>query len=510
MSGGMLERTLERTTSSRIKAVLLGAGVTAVIQSSSATTVMTVGFVNGGIMTLSQSAGVIMGANIGTTVTAWILSLAGVEGSSIWVQLLKPSSFSPVLAAVGAALVLFAKQGKKRTIGTILCGFAVLMYGMNMMSGAVEPLSNMPAFASFMTMFRNPLLGVLAGLIITAVIQSSSASLGMLQALSMTGGVSFGVAIPIIMGQNIGTCVTALLSCIGASKNARRTAMVHLYFNIIGTLLFLAVFYALNAVLRFSFLDQAIDPAMIAVFHTGFNLGATALLLPFSDQLCRLATLTIPDGGKKTEEEWPLDERFLGMPAFALEQCKGVLDRMASLSHETILLALSTLEKYDARVVAQVEENEAAVDRYEDRLGDYLVRLSTRQLLPKDSRTIGEYLHVIGDLERISDHAINITEVAQEMYDKGIAFSAAARAELAVFVRALTEILTLATDALKADDADLARSVEPLEDVIDALHAEVKSRHVQRLQSGECTIELGFVLSDLLTNLERVSDHCSN
>lgn len=511
MSGGMLERTLEKTTNNRIKAVLVGAGVTALIQSSSATTVMAVGFVNGGIMSLSQATGIIMGANIGTTITAWILSLTGIEGGSVWVQLLKPMSFSPVLAAIGAALVLFAKRDKRRTVGMILCGFAVLMFGMDLMTDSVRPLAQLPQFADFMTMFNNPLLGVLAGAVVTGVIQSSAASLGILQALSMTGGITYGMAIPLIMGQNIGTCVTALLSCIGATKNARRTAMVHLYFNIIGTVLFLALFYILNAILKFPFLAMPLDPAMIAVIHTAFNLAATAVLLPFSDMLVRLATLTIPDRTeKRAEEEWPLDDRFLGMPAFALERCKSVMDRMAALTNDTIRLALSTIDKYDARTVAQVVENETAIDRYEDRLGDYLVKLSTRELLPHDSRMIGEYLHVIGDLERISDHAINITEVAEEMYNKDIAFSQKAKSELAVFLRALEEILRLTLDAFMTENFDEARRVEPLEDVIDALHAEMKSRHIDRLQAGECTIELGFVLSDLLTNLERVSDHCSN
>ncbi len=511
MSGGMLERTLEKTTDSKLKAVLVGAGVTALIQSSSATTVMAVGFVNGGIMTISQATGIIMGANIGTTITAWILSLTGIEGGAIWVQLLKPTSFSPVLAAIGAVLVLFAKRDKKRTVGTILCGFAVLMYGMNLMTRSVAPLAELPQFASFMTMFSNPMLGVLAGAVVTGVIQSSAASLGILQALSMTGGVSYGMAIPLIMGQNIGTCVTALLSCIGATRNAKRTAMVHLYFNVIGTLIFLAAFYLLNAIFHFDFLTMPIEPAMIAGVHTIFNLSATAVLLPFSDMLGKLATWTIRDKAeKRPEEEWPLDDRFLGMPAFALEQCRGVMNQMAQLSHDTILLALSTLQKYDAATVAQVVDNETAVDRYEDRLGDYLVKLSTKELLPEDSRMIGEYLHVIGDFERISDHAINITEVAEEMYNKSITFSQKARDELAVFGRALNEILRLAVESFSEDDLEKARMVEPLEDVIDALHAEMKSRHIERLRAGECTIELGFVLSDLLTNLERVSDHCSN
>ncbi len=509
MSGGMLERTLERTTNNRIKAVLLGAGVTAIIQSSSATTVMAVGFVNGGLMSLTQATGVVMGANIGTTVTAWVLSLTGLEGSSLIVQLLKPTSFSPVLAAVGVAMILFAKKERKRTIGSILAGFAVLMYGMHMMSSAVSPLRDMPEFVSFMTAFTNPLLGVLAGALITGIIQSSSASVGILQALSLTGGITYGMAIPIIMGQNIGTCITALISCIGASKNAKRTAMVHLYFNLIGTLLFLAGFYITNAFVHFSFLDSPLDPAHIAIIHTSFNVASTAILLPASSLLVKFAKMTVHDKAAP-QEEWPLDERFLDMPAFALEQCKNVIDRMAVLSKETILMALSTISHYDEKVVATVIENEDIIDRYEDRLGSYLVQLSTRKLLPKDSHEIGMFLHMIGDFERISDHAVNLTEVAQEMHDKQIGFSDEAKSDIKVFSAALTKILDISVDAFLNEDLLEAKQVEPLEEVIDALQAEIRARHISRLQEGTCTIELGFVLSDLLTNLERVSDHCSN
>ncbi len=510
MSGGVLERTLEKTTDHRVKAVLLGAAVTALIQSSSATTVMAVGFVNGGLMTITQATGIIMGANIGTTITAWILSLTGIQGSSVLVQLLKPTSFSPVLAVVGAFMILFAKHEKKRTIGSILCGFAILMYGMSMMSSAVAPLAEMPEFTQIMTMFTNPALGVLCGALITGVIQSSAASIGMLQALSLTGGITYGMAIPIIMGQNIGTCVTALLSCIGATKNAKRTAMVHLYFNIIGTILFLTLFYTINAFYRFPWLDDPLNPADIAIVHTAFNLLATAVMIPFADSLAKLATWTIRDKNEKPEEEWPLDDRFLDMPAFALEQCKNVIDRMARLARETIEMAVTTIDRYDPELIARVVENEAVIDRYEDKLGAYLVKLSIKKLLPRDSREIGMFLHVIGDFERISDHAINITEVAQEMHDKQIVFSEAANVELQVFFRALAEILTLSIDAFIDEDIAIAKQVEPLEEVIDALQAEMKARHIQRLQAGDCTIELGFVLSDLLTNLERVSDHCSN
>ncbi len=509
MSGGVLERTLERSTSSKFKALLLGTAATAIIQSSSATTVMTVGFVNGGIMTLNQAVGIIMGANIGTTATAWILSLTGLQGSSLIVQLLKPTSFTPILAAIGVALVMFSKKERKKTVGAVLCGFAVLMYGMHMMSSALTPLADMPEFVSFMTKFSNPVLGVLTGAVLTGIIQSSSASVGILQALSLTGGVTYGIAIPIIMGQNIGTCVTALLSCIGASKNAKRTAMVHLYFNIIGTVLFLALFYTLNAFLHFSFLDEVLDPAHIAIIHTSFNVLTTLVLLPASSLLVTLAKISIPEKAA-AEEEWPLDARFLDMPAFALEQCKNVIARMAEISRDTLLMALGTIETYDAKVIATVVENEDVIDRYEDRLGTYLVQLSTRKLMEEDSNEIGMFLHMIGDFERISDHAVNLTEVAQEMHDKKIDFSDAAKAEIKVFSSALTEILNNSVEAFLNEDLDEARLIEPLEEVIDALQADIRARHVQRLQEGTCTIELGFVLSDLLTNMERVSDHCSN
>ena len=509
MSGGALERTLERSTDSRIKGVLLGAGVTAIIQSSSATTVMVVGFVNSGIMKLSQSIGIIMGANIGTTATAWILSLTGIQGDSVLVQMLKPSSFAPVLAFIGVVMLLFCKKSRRKTVGSVLCGFAVLMFGMTTMTDAVKPLSGMPGFVSAMTMFQNPLLGVLVGAVFTGIIQSSSTAVGILQALSMTGGITYGAAIPIIMGQNIGTCATALLSCIGASRNARRTAMVHLYFNLIGTALFLSLFYAANAIFDFAFVDQALNPAGIAVVHTVFNVLATAVLLPFSDLLGKLATRSVPDRAEDGEVS-RLDDRFLAMPSFALEQSKVVADDMARLARETLLDALSLVNGYDEKKIARIMENEDKLDRYEDRLGAYLVKLSCERLLAKDSRAIGEYLHVIGDFERIGDHAVNLVEVAEEMHDKRIAFSEQARKELAVFQKALTEIVTMSVDAFIEEDAAKAQQVEPLEQVIDGLQNELRARHIERLRAGVCTIELGFVLSDLLTNLERISDHCSN
>ena len=509
LSGGVLERTLEKSTDNRLKAVLLGAGVTALIQSSSATTVMTVGFVNAGIMQLNQAVGIIMGANIGTTITAWILSLSGISGESVFLQLLKPSSFAPVLAIIGVGLLLFSNKDRRKNTGSILCGFAVLMFGMTTMSSAMEPLAKMPGFASAMTMFRNPVLGVLVGAAFTGVIQSSAAAIGILQALSLTGAISYGAAIPIILGQNIGTCVTALLSCIGTSTNAKRTARVHLYFNIVGTVLFLGLFYAGNAIFRFPFIDEPLNPASIALVHTVFNLLATAVLLPFSDQLAKLATLSVREG-KKSAEETRLDERFLSMPAFALEQCHKTAVEMSELVRHTILSALDTVENYDEKAIDQVLKNEDRIDHYEDRLGAYLVKLSCEKLLPHDSRMAGEYLHMIGDFERIGDHAVNLTEVAGEMHTKKLAFSETAQRELAVFYAALRETLTMSFDAFMNEDVTLAKHVEPLEEVIDGLQAELRTRHIQRLQRGECTIELGFVLSDLLTNIERVADHCSN
>jgi len=450
-----------------------------------------------------------MGANIGTTVTAWILSLTGIQGSSMLVQMLKPSSFTPILLVVGVVMVLFSKKEKKRTIGSVLCGFAVLMFGMQMMSSAVSPLSDMPEFTRIMTTFSNPVLGVLTGAVITGIIQSSSASVGILQALSLTGGVTYSIAIPIIMGQNIGTCVTALLSCIGASKNAKRTAMVHLYFNIIGTIVFLTLFYVVNAFVHFSFLDEPLDPAHIAIIHTSFNVLTTAMLLPLSSILVKLAMLTVQEQ-EVHEEEWPLDERFLDMPSFAMEQCKNVIDRMAILSKETFLLALGTIEHHNDDIIAKILANETEIDRYEDRLGTYLVKLSMRPLLPGDGLEIGLFLHAIGDFERIGDHAVNLTEVSQEMHDKKISFSGAAQEEIHVFTSALTKIVGMSVDAFLREDLKEAQKVEPLEEVIDALQAEMRARHVSRLQDGTCTIELGFVFSDLLTNLERVSDHCSS
>lgn len=516
VSGGKLERILENLTSNPIKAVLLGAGVTAVIQSSSATTVMVVGFVNSGIMKLNQAVGIIMGANIGTTVTSWILSLSGLQGDNVFVKLCKPSSFSPLLAVIGVIFLLFIKDEKKKDIGAIMVGFAVLMFGMETMSDAVKPLANVPEFTGILTAFSNPVLGMIAGAVLTAIIQSSSASVGILQALCVTGAVSYGVAIPIIMGQNIGTCVTALLSSIGATKNAKRAAMVHLYFNIIGTVVFMVLFYTVNAVVGFSFLGTATNAAGIAVIHSLFNVFATMLLLPFGKGLEKLACLTIRDDVQPAEVEEErkelqlLDSRFLEKPAFAMEQSVHVANKMAEESKRTLFTAMDLLWNYTEDGVKKVGELENLVDQYEDELGTYLVKLSRQNLSVHDSHTLSIVLHCIGDFERISDHAINIMEAAQEMHDKKLIFSPKAEEELKVFSRAVQDIVEKAYAVFRDQDEKLAQKVEPLEAVVDELNQEVKKRHIRRLREGKCTIELGFILSDITTSLERVADHCSN
>lgn len=514
VSGGRLEKILETLTSNIFKAVLLGAGVTAVIQSSSATTVMVVGFVNSGIMKLEQAVGIIMGANVGTTATSWILSLTGIEGESFLIQMLKPSSFSPVLAIIGVFMVLFSKKEKRQEIGSILVGFAILMTGMDAMSAAVKPLANVPEFTSILTTFSNPILGMLAGTVLTAVIQSSSASVGILQALCMTGAVSYGSALPIIMGQNIGTCVTALLSAIGAKKNAQRTACMHLYFNLIGTVVFTVCFYLINVFAHFSFLSDPASPAGIAIVHSLFNIGATLLWLPFHKYLVKLACLTVKD--KEEDKEQPdqmlqlLDIRFLDSPSLAIEHCKRVSNHMADLVKEAMTVSINLLTNYDETAAERVVEIENIVDVYEDGLGSYLVKVGSRNLSEKDSHTCSILLQCIGDFERISDHALNIMESAKEVYDKQLTFSAKAQKELTVFHKAVNDILDKTVQVFKMEDAVNAEEIEPLEEVIDYLRAELKKRHVKRLRKGKCTIEMGFVLSDLTTNCERVSDHCSN
>ncbi|MDY5578175.1 MAG: Na/Pi cotransporter family protein [Lachnospiraceae bacterium] len=520
LSGGKLERILERLTSKPIMAVILGAGVTAAIQSSSATTVMVVGFVNSGIMKLRQAVYIIMGANIGTTATSWILSLSGLEGDNFFIRMLKPSSFSPLLAFIGILFLMFSKKEKKHTIGGLLIGFAILMTGMDSMSAAVEPLKDVPGFADLFIMFSNPILGMLLGAVLTAIIQSSSASVGILQALCETGAVTYSSAIPIIMGQNIGTCVTALISAIGAKKNAKRAAFVHLYFNLLGTIVFMIIFYTLNSFIGFSFMGDAANKAGIAVIHTIFNVVATLLLFPFGRMLERLAYLTIRDSVKekqeKTEEEKMketfllLDDRFLDVPGLATTHCRQLTSDMAELSKKAVFTSLDLLFDYDEEKAAQIVELENIVDRYEDELGAYMVKVSSKDLNEADSKTLSILLHSIGDFERISDHAVNIADAAKEVYDKKISFSEAAVAELRIYIKALQDILNIACEAFEKEDMRLAVKVEPIEEVIDSLNIEVKKRHINRLRNGVCTIEMGFVFSDVTTNFERIADHCSN
>lgn len=516
-AGSRLEKILEKLTSSPIRGVLLGLGVTAVIQSSSATTVMVVGFVNSGIMKLTQAVGIIMGANIGTTVTSWILSLTGIQGDNIIINMLKPTSFSPIIAIIGVILILFSKNDFKKDMGNILVGFAILMFGMNMMSNAVKPLADIPEFTNLFVMFKNPILGMIVGALLTAVIQSSSASVGILQAMCMTGAVSYGAALPIILGQNIGTCVTAMISSIGASKNAKRAALVHLYFNIIGTLLFMLVFYSINFVVDFAFLDEAAGVAGIAVIHSIFNIAATLVLLPFGNGLVKLAYLTIKED--KVEEVIDLegedgikalDVRFLDKPAFAVAQCKNAAVQMARLTREAMDEAIELLNNYNQAKADKIMELENTIDHYEDKLGTYMVKLSTKTLSERDSQTISILLHIISDFERISDHAVNIMGSAKELFDKGEKFSEKAVEELGIATKAINEIMDISFKVFEDEDTRLADSVEPLEEVIDNLQVELKKRHIKRLRGGKCTIELGFAFSDIMANYERVADHCSN
>lgn len=516
LSGGKLESILEKLTAKPIMAVLLGAGVTAAIQSSSATTVMVVGFVNSGIMKLRQAVYIIMGANIGTTATSWILSLSGLESDSLLVSLFKPTTFSPLLAFIGIVFLMFSKKEKKHNIGGLLIGFAILMTGMEGMSNAVSGLKDVPGFTDLFTMFSNPILGMILGAVLTAIIQSSSASVGILQALCATGAVNFSAAIPIIMGQNIGTCVTALISSIGAKKNAKRAAFVHLYFNIIGTILFMIIFYALHAVIHFSFMDNAANAAGIAVVHTVFNVTATLMLFPFGAMLEKLACLTIRDDKEVSEKNGKskdfelLDERFLDVPGLATDHCRQVTAKMSELAREAIFESLDLLFDYREDKAEKIVELEDKVDRYEDELGSYMVKLSSRSLNEDDSKTLSILLHSIGDFERISDHAVNISDAAKEIFEKNMKFSEAAEEEIRVYIKALKDIINLANDAFVKEDIQMALKVEPMEEVIDSLNIEVKKRHINRLRKGICTIELGFVFSDITTNFERISDHCSN
>lgn len=517
-SGGKLEKILEKLTSNPLKAVLLGAGVTAVIQSSSATTVMVVGFVNSGIMKLSQAVGVIMGANIGTTITSWILSLTGIESSNIFISLLKPTSFSPVLAAVGIIFLMFLKKDSLKNPGKIMIGFALLMYGMDAMSSSVAPLAEVPQFASILTAFSNPVLGMLAGMLFTAIIQSSSASVGILQALCSTGILSYATALPIIMGQNIGTCVTALLSSIGATKNGKRAAIIHLYFNVIGTVTFMIVFYALNAVIHFSFLNLTAQEFGIAVIHTAFNIITTAYLLPLRKVLEKLAyaTIKLDDDEKRIMDNRSgnefalLDDRFLEAPSLAVEHCKQVINKMADISRESLFISMSLIGGYDEEQALRVGELETRADKYEDALGTYIMKISTKNLKKEDSEMLNVMLHCIGDFERISDYACNICDSARELQQKNMQFSPKAETELDILSSAVREAVDISFDAFKSNNKNEADKVEPLEELIDTLAVELKARHIRRLREGKCTIELGFAHSDILNNLERVADHCSN
>lgn len=509
-SGGRLEGILESLTKSKIKAVLLGAGVTAVIQSSSATTVMVVGFVNSGIMRLSQAAGVIMGANIGTTITSWILSLTGLQGDSLLLTLCKPATFTPVLAFIGVCLLLFAKGDKKHDAGSIMIGFAVLMTGMEMMSSAVKPLANVPEFTNLLLMFTNPVLGVIAGALLTAIIQSSSASVGILQALASTGQVSYAAAVPIIMGQNIGTCVTALISCVGTNKNAKRAAVVHLMFNVIGVAVLLTVFCIVKTIFAPVLLNNAASMAGIAVAHSVFNILCTAILLPCGDLLEKLAIRLVPDKAHAADKTVELDQRLLTTPAMALERCRVVTCEMAEIAVRALQNALRSFDHYTEALASAIREDESRCDHYEDVLGTYLVKLSAQKLGEQESEESAELLKAIGDFERISDHAVNVLESAEELREKGLAFSDEAKRELSVLSAAVNDILMRALDAFRQQDMTAARQVEPLEQVIDDLKEQLRTRHILRMQQGQCSIEAGFVWSDLLTDLERTSDHCSN
>lgn len=508
MAGGKLEAGLKRLTTNRFMGLLLGMGITAAIQSSSAVTVMLVGLVNSGIMTIGRSISVIMGSNIGTTMTAWILTLVGVESDNFWISLMKPENFSLAFAFVGILLIMVSKRERRKSIGGILIGFAILMYGMKLMSGAMKPLADNPSFTSLFTAFKNPLLGVLVGMVVTAVIQSSSASVGILQALALTGSVSYGAAIPIIMGQNIGTCVTALISSMGVSKNAKKVAVAHIAFNLIGTAVCLGLYLAGNAIFQFSFVDMPVDAVGIAAVHSLFNVFTVGLLLPFCKQLEKLANKLLPD---TAEAEAPLlDMRLMATPSVAIAECSALAEKMAGVAKASLETAMAVLNRYDAEKVRQVLTWETELDRYEDALGTYLVQLSAKRLSQKDSQLVSKILHSIGDYERLGDHAVNLVEAARELADKNLVFSPGAKQELSVLQAAVQEILEVANQAYIQNDAAEAHKAEPIEQCVDKLVTEIKSRHIQRLQDGECSIAQGFVLSDILNNFERISDHCSN
>ena len=509
MAGGKLERMLKRMTSSPFKSLLLGAGITIAIQSSSAMTVMLVGLVNSGVMELRQTIGIIMGSNIGTTLTAWILSLTGIESENVFVNLLKPENFSPLIALAGILLIMGSKRQRRRDVGRIMMGFAILMYGMELMSGAVSPLAEMPQFAGLLTAFENPLLGVLVGAVFTGIIQSSAASVAILQALAMTGSITYGMAIPIIMGQNIGTCITALISSVGASKNAKRTAMIHLFFNIIGSVFFLLVLYAGNALFRFPFWENTMDMGSIANLHLAFNIACTALLLPFHRQLVKLVKAVVP-GDAEERELSVLDDRFLSSPSLALERAHDAVVQMGEFARDNYRLAVELIWKFDAKKLERLNETEVALDKLEGLLDNYLVKLTDRALTAEESTRVSELLHTLSDFERIGDYAVNVSESAVVLHDRNITFSPQARAELERLTAAVGETLDKTVACYQSRQRTLAVQVEPLEEVVDLIAATLKNRHVERLKAGECTIELGTQFLELLINLERMSDHCSN
>ncbi len=508
-AGNKLSALIGRLTTNKIAGFFTGLGVTAVIQSSSATTVMAVGFVNSGIMSLKQSIGIIMGANIGTTVTAWILSLGGIESSNFVVQLFKPTSFTPVLALIGIIFHMFLKSSKKKDTGMILLGFAVLMFGMEIMSGAVAGLRDVPAFQQMFVMFTNPILGVIAGAILTAIIQSSSASVGILQALTVTGQITYGASLPIIMGQNIGTCITAILSSFGANRNAKRVAVVHLSFNVIGTAILLVVLYIVKALIAPPILGVAATHFGIAVSHSIFNILCTAILLPASGLLEKLACKLVPDA-KTVEKQSELDERLLATPSVALDHCHKYAIEMAKTSCSALAKSINALFEYKSADAKEIRDAEEITDHYEDIIGDYLVKLSSHQIGDDESAEAARLLRLIGDFERISDHAVNILESAEELRDKEIIFTPLANSELKVLTEAVKEINALALESFVSNNVNAAFDIEPLEDIIDKFKEKLRANHITRLQQGECTIDAGFVWSDLLTNLERTSDHCSN
>ena len=508
-AGNKLRDLLGKLTTNKLAGFLTGLGVTAIIQSSGATTVMVVGFVNSGLMTLKQAINVIIGSNIGTTVTAWILSLSGISGSNPWVQMFKPTSFTPILALVGIILYMFSKGGRKKDIGTVLLGFATLMFGMNTMSDAVAGLKDVPEFCELFVLFKNPLLGVLVGAVLTTIMQSSSASVGILQALTVTGAVSYGAAIPIILGQNIGSCTTSLISCAGANKNAKRAAVVHLLFNVIGTGIFLIVYAICDYLINIPILDQSATGFGIAISHTAFNVICTIVMLPVSGLLEKLVLLIIPEN-KTPDKNVQLDERLFTTPPLALAQSRTVACQMAERAIKTLKDGMLSLSSLNQELKAEILEGEEETDKYEDILGTYLVKLSALRIGAKDSREAAMLLRAIGDFERISDHGVNILESAEELRDKGIEFSPEAKEELKVMIAAVTDILDMAKDAFSDNDIEKAFAIESLEEVVDDIKDTLRMRHIDRLQQSNCSIEAGFVWADLLTNLERVADHCSN